>query len=103
MMFFLDDGGGLVPVAPCGMVIGVVRRAEVYSSSGGKARLFKKVYEKTEEGLAAIRNIWVEDGDDVKIIGTEEDARAYKGMVVRPKLVFPDQSFFDTVNFEIFL
>lgn len=101
MLFFLDDDG-LVPVAPCGMSLGMVRKADEYLVSGG-AKLFKRVYEKTESGLATIRNIRTEFGDEVQIVGTEEDAKAYKGMVVRPKLVFPDQSFFDTVNFEIFL
>jgi hypothetical protein len=101
MMFFVDDTG-LVPVAPCGMVLGVVRRMDEYLTSGN-ARLFKRVYEKTEEGLKSIGSIRIEYGDDVKIIGTEEDAKAYKGMVVRPNLVFSDQSFFGTEAFEIFL
>ena len=100
MMFFLDDE--LVPVAPCGMTLGVVRKIDEYQTTG-KARLFKRVYEKTEKGLEVIKNIRKEHGDEVKIIGTEEDAKAYKGMVVRPRLVFPDESFLDNLYFEIFL
>lgn len=101
MLFFLDDDG-LVPVAPCGMVLGVVKNIHEYLTSGG-AKLFKRVYEKTESGLATIRNIRTEFGDEVQIIGTEDAARAYKGVVVRPRLVFSDQSFFEIQNFEIYL
>ena len=101
MMFFLDDTG-LVPVGPCGLMIEAEKIQQRYLSSG-KASLFKVEYKKTEKGQKAIREIRAQCGDEVYILGSEEAMKAYKALVHRPKLVFPDQSFFDTVNFEIYL
>lgn len=102
MLFFVDDAAGLVPVAPSGLVIETKKIQQRYLSAGA-ANLFKIEYEKTEEGEKAVKKIREQCGDDVYILGSEEAMKAYKALVHRPKLVFPDQSFFDTQNFEIYL